>query len=200
MSTIRTFTAVELDEAVRQRSVGLIEQLSRVPAKIKWVEPENLHLTLVFLGDVEDHRVPAVCQSVETAVAGYEPFTIELCGVGAFPNSGRPRNLWLGVGQGGAEVSALHSSVEAAVAKLGFRPEHRRFTPHLTLGRVREAHREPSLTEAIHRLADYSAGTQIVSGVVVFSSRLNTDGPTYEVLSRATFGNEPTRKAEETGS
>jgi 2'-5' RNA ligase len=187
--TIRTFVAVEIDAAVRQRAGELIEQLRGSGADVKWVEVENLHLTLKFLGEVRSREIPQVCEAVERAAAGAERFELELSGAGAFPNVRRPRTVWLGAGKGSEEMVLLHKEVEAALGKLGFRPEQRRFQPHLTIGRVRRG--GPAVAELgqlIEQRADFFAGRADVQQVVVFSSQLDRSGPTYEALSRARLG------------
>jgi 2'-5' RNA ligase len=187
--TVRTFVAVEIDAATRQRAGQLIEELSAVPLDVKWVEAHNLHLTLKFLGEVATQEVPRVCEAVRLGAAEVEPFDLEVRGAGAFPNTRRPRTIWLGVGAGGQEMAALHARIEQPLRKLGFRPEHRRFESHLTIGRVRRG--GPGLAELgqlLEQRADFLAGRITVSQVVVFSSQLGREGPTYEALSRAKLG------------
>lgn len=187
--TIRTFVAVELNPAVRGRAEQLIQLLRVTGADVKWVDTLNMHLTLKFLGDVRSQEIPRVCQTVQRAVAKVEPFEMEICGAGAFPNAQRPRTLWLGAGSGAEEMVALHGHVEAALGKLGFRKEHRRFHPHFTIGRLRRG--GPAVAELGQILienADFDAGRINVSQVVVFSSRLDRPGPTYEALSRENLG------------
>ena len=187
--TIRTFVAVEITSAVRGRAGVLIEQLRAAPADVKWVATQNLHLTLKFLGDVDSRETARVCEAVGQAAADVEPFKLEVCRAGAFPNARRPRTLWLGCGDGQQEMIALHGHVEKPLKKLGFRPDHRRFHPHLTIGRVRGG--RMGVTELGQRLeqqADFKAGRIKVSEVVVFSSQLDRTGPIYEALSRAKLG------------
>ncbi len=153
---------------------------------MKWVEPHNLHLTLKFLGNVHENEIAEVCRAVEQGAAAVEPFELELRGAGAFPNSARPRTVWLGAGAGTEEMVVLHDRVEAALAELGYREEHRRFQSHLTIGRVRGA--GPGIAELgklIQQQADFQAGRLDVGQLTVFSSKLTPDGPIYDVLSTA---------------
>jgi len=187
--TVRTFAAVELTPAIRAAAIDLIETLRDAPADAKWVEEHNLHVTLKFLGDVRAAEIARVCSAVQKGVSGVDPFDLEIRGAGAFPNAGRPRTVWLGAGEGEDEMVALHDAVEAPLAKLGFRREHRRFHPHVTLGRVRRG--GPGLAELGRRLVDsaeFSAGVVRVTEVVVFSSELTRTGPVYEVLGRGRLG------------
>ena len=186
---LRTFVAVEIDSAIRLRAEQLIERLSAAGADAKWVAAHNLHLTLKFLGEVPSLEVPRVCEAVRQGAAEVEPFELEVRGAGAFPDTRRPRTLWLGVGIGQEEMVALHDRVEEPLRKLGFRSEHRRYQPHLTIGRIRRG--GPGVEELgqlIEKRADFHAGRVKVSRVVVFSSQLGGGGPTYEALSREKLG------------
>src|SRR5688572_19655317 len=95
--TLRSFIAAEISPNVRARAAKLIKELSVTDAKISWVRPDNLHLTLVFLGDVQMIEVPQLCEAMERAVAELPPFDLEVRGAGAFPDAARPRTIWLGV-------------------------------------------------------------------------------------------------------
>ena len=117
----------------------LIAALDGTSADVNWVEPHNLHLTLKFLGDVHQQEIVRVCQAMARGAAEVKPFELDVRGAGAFPNAARPRTVWLGAGDGAEPMVVLHDRVEAALAKLGYREEHRRFQPHLTIGRVRGA-------------------------------------------------------------
>jgi 2'-5' RNA ligase len=187
--TIRTFVAVEIDAAVRQRAAKLIALLSAAGADVKWVDAVNLHFTLKFLDEVSLSDIPELGEVVSRAVATIKPFDLEVHGGGAFPNAARPKTIWLGAGSGQEQMIALHGALEAALAKLGFRKEHRRFTPHLTLGRVRTS--GPAVDELgqlLQQQAAFDAGECRVGQVVVFSSELTPEGPLYQALCRAKLG------------
>lgn len=189
--TFRTFVAIELEEAIRQRVASLIQKLAWVPADVKWVEPHNLHLTLKFLGDVEQGQIARVCEAVARAAAEVPAFEFELRSTGAFPNLGRPRTIWVGAGEGQQAVAELARYIEKALEPLGYPREGRRFQAHLTIGRVRRG--GPALAELADRLQalnDVELGRTAVEQVVVFSSRLSVSGPTYEALGRAALGGE----------
>jgi RNA 2',3'-cyclic 3'-phosphodiesterase len=184
--TLRTFLAVETSSAVRASVAELIDTLSQSPANVKWVETDNLHLTLKFLDEVRVDEIPRICEAVARGVAGAEPFLLEIFGVGAFPNAGRPRTIWLGARGGGEQMIALHQLVETALGEIGFRKEHRRFQPHLTIGRVRYGGAEAAaLGDLLWEHAQFEVGTVSVREVVVFSSQLDRAGPVYTVLGRA---------------
>lgn len=186
---IRTFVAVETSEPVRRRAEELIGLLRAAGADVKWVERQNMHLTLKFLGDVPSAEAPQVCEAVQNAVAAAQPFEMRLSGAGAFPRPNRPRTVWLGVSEGEESLAALHKGVEKALQKLGYEKEGRRFEPHLTLGRVRGI--GPATVELgrlIQQHADFDAGRCPVGEVVVFSSQLRPRGPIYAAMARTRLG------------
>lgn len=186
--TVRTFVAVETNEVVRRQARELIEALRAAGADVKWVEPQNMHLTIKFLDEVPLREIPRVSEAVQQAVADAAPFEMEIRGAGAFPHPGRPQTLWLGAGSGAERLVALHAEMEKRLAKLGFRKESRPFAPHLTIGRVRQ--RGPAVVELgrlLKQHAEFEAGRFRVAEFVVFSSELGPKGPTYAALSRARF-------------
>lgn len=183
---VRAFVAVEIDPAIREAAVELIDKLRDASADVKWVEPENLHLTVKFLGDVPLTETAAICQALQRAAGEVEPFELELGGAGAFPSNGRPRTIWLGAAGDERPMRALADAVEKRLQKLGFRREARRFEVHLTLGRIRKpGPGVKQLGEKLTELSDYPAGKMSVNEIVLFSSQLTADGPIYAPLGRA---------------
>ncbi len=186
---IRTFVAVEISPAVRQAAAEVVGELATGAADVKWVEPENLHLTLKFLGDVNSREIPDVCRKVQQAAAPRQPFPLVVRGAGAFPSVARPRTIWLGVKEGSDEITTLTERLESALAELGFGRESRRFHPHLTLGRVRRGGPGlAALSENLQALAEWEVGRFAVDQLVVFSSQLSRSGPIHEALARAPLG------------
>lgn len=185
-SLVRTFVAVEIPGEVQERAGQLIARLRGTDAKVRWVEPRNLHWTLKFLGDVDLRETPEIIAAVAEAVAPFAPFDVEARGAGAFPDPRRPRTLWIGMGEGSEEMIELHGAVERSLAKLGFREEGRKFRPHVTIGRVRNS---PvgidKLAQLVQQNADFESGLSTVYEVTVFTSELDRDGPTYEPLGHA---------------
>jgi 2'-5' RNA ligase len=181
----RTFIAVTVSPEVRQRALALMEVLRTAAGDVKWVESQNLHWTLQFLGDVDDRDLPEVCSAVAAATGEMEAFEVQTHGAGAFPSPDRPRTLWIGAGEGARPMSVLHAGIERRLKKRGYRGEERRFVPHITIGRARGKGRPHSLTSELTALADYDAGTMLVDEVTVYASVLGHEGPEYRVLSRA---------------
>jgi RNA 2',3'-cyclic 3'-phosphodiesterase len=186
MAKTRTFIAIEALDEVHASALTAIERLRSATDNVKWVEPDNLHWTLQFLGDLTDVEMAEVCLRTVRAAAKHEGFTLEANGVGAFPSIQRPRTLWLGAGEGAERMINLHESIEQSLESLGFRRENRKFVPHLTIGRVnRGSDRGNVLGERLAKLADFDGGAMGVDAVTVYASELGRDGPAYHVLARA---------------
>jgi 2'-5' RNA ligase len=186
MSRLRTFLAIDVGKAIRDRCLALQEALARGGAELKWVEEENIHLTLLFLGEVEDRELPALCRVVADCCAGHDAFPLSVESVGCFPNPRRPRIVWVGVGVGAAKVCTLHDALESPLMELGcYRREDRPYTPHITLGRLKGERGSGALAAALARQAKWRGGETVVREVCVFSSELRPEGPIYTVLSRA---------------
>ncbi|HEY5311149.1 MAG TPA: RNA 2',3'-cyclic phosphodiesterase, partial [Pirellulales bacterium] len=167
----------------------LIAELAATSANVKWVEPENLHFTLKFLGDVPLLEVPDICTALADAVSDLPPFDVQARGAGAFPTLERPRTLWLGVDGGADAMREVHAAVERGLAPYGFRREQRRFRPHLTIGRVRNSSAAgiQDLAERLAACREFIGGITDVAEVVVFASEQGRNGPKYEPLSHASL-------------
>ncbi len=154
--------------------------------KVSWVAPENLHLTMKFLGDQTDNDLAIICRAVRQAVQEVPAFEFTCHGAGAFPNLRRPRTLWLGVREGAEQLKQLQQRIDEELASHGFPKEHRGFQPHLTLGRVRSGGAAlTDLGELVGKAEQFEAGTTAIDEVVVFGSYLQRGGPIYEPLAHA---------------
>jgi RNA 2',3'-cyclic 3'-phosphodiesterase len=180
----RTFIAVSASPEIRRAAQKLADTLRPVAGDVKWVEPDNLHWTLQFLGEIEQLEIPAVCNAVSAAVRELESFDLEARGAGAFPSADRPRTLWLGAGAGAQAMVALHAGIQKKLDRLGYRGEHRRFVPHITLGRAGRKGQPRSLIRELSNLAEFDGGSMLVDEVTVYASTLGPDGPTYDPLCR----------------
>jgi 2'-5' RNA ligase len=143
---------------------------------------------LQFLGEVPEEMIPAVCTAVEQGAAHVHPFDLEVGGAGAFPNSNRPRTIWIGANKGQKQMADLHDNVALELAELGFQDEDRKFQTHLTIGRTRSGKNVVPLGQLLKQHADFNAGLMRVEKATVFSSELQHGGPIYEVLCTAKLG------------
>ena len=139
MEQIRSFIAIELPEEVKSGLKKVQEGLkSAHPTCARWVDPYSIHLTLKFLGNTTTAKIAAITQSMSEAAQTVSPFHLEVKGPGAFPNLKRVQVIWIGLSGDLDKLQALQKNIEAKVSPLGFPPENRLFTPHLTLARLRE--------------------------------------------------------------
>ena len=182
---VRTFVALELTGSIRNRAVRMQGMLASTVTDTKWVEPENLHITLKFLGEVDERDIYQVCRIAQQVAERHEPFELVVQGVGAFPHARRPRVLWAGVEEGAEPLRRLQEELEAEYAAAGWNPEGRRFQPHVTLGRIRRPRTTQGLEEFIKQHEHWKAGQMEVDELVVMSSELSKRGPVYAVLARA---------------
>jgi 2'-5' RNA ligase len=184
----RLFVALEPPEPVRRRLAALAEELRRRAGRagdeVRWVRPENVHLTLQFLGAVPEERVAAVEAALREAAAGGRPLSLALRGAGGFPNARRPRVLWAGLEGDLAPLSALVGDLGARLARLGFPPEDRPFSPHLTLGRARDGRGAPGLAGALAGAAEAEPTPWRAAEILLVESHLSPRGPRYETIAR----------------
>ncbi len=169
---MRAFVAVLLRTPGLERLLGELAGVRNAKA----VAPEGTHVTLKFLGEVQESKAPEVCEALEKALAGVKPFRAELRGVGAFPSESRPRVVWAGVHPESA-FGELHLRVERAMQELGFTPERRSFTPHVTLARMRG--RSQEVLEFIRRYRGVELGSAEVRQVHLMRSTLTPAGAKY---------------------
>ncbi len=182
---MRLFAAIEIDKTIRDRIEQarrrLGGQLHLPEGFVKWVESENTHLTLVFLGQVDDNRLTEVCRLIETAVQNHKAFDIEIAGVGTF---GRPpRVVWAGVADNAA-LKALCADLQKAFARAGWPEENREFSGHLTLCRIKNASAGKDIGEKIEAISSERFGSCQADSVVLFESRLSSAGPSYHPVFR----------------
>jgi RNA 2',3'-cyclic 3'-phosphodiesterase len=189
MARIRTFIAVDVGEAIRAEGAAL-QQLGRAQGEgIKWTDAHSMHITLLFLGEVDELEVLSVCRVVGEVVKDVAPFRLEVKGVGAFPTLRRPKIIWGAVTEGAEALKRLHDLIEAPLLEMGtYRSEERAYRPHLTLGRIGHEDRAGNWSAALAKLSNWHAGDTQVREVLVMRSEPGRDGPVYTVLSRAKLG------------
>lgn len=190
---MRLFVALELPDQARAAAAGVIAELKAAGVDVKWVRPENLHLTLKFLGEAPDDAAPSLGDALESALAGLAAPQLGLAGCGAFPRPSSPNVIWLGLAGETRALAELAGAVEDALGPLGFPPEERPFTAHLTLGRVRRGRGSPQappapLARAIAGLAGWQGPAFAGGTVALMQSNLTPAGPIYRPLRRVTLG------------
>jgi 2'-5' RNA ligase len=193
---MRTFIAVELD-AILKNALGKLQKTLREQlAKqynpdcngMKWTRPEQIHLTLKFLGEVEDRDIMAVCRGVDAVTARCDPFDVEFGSVGTFPPGKPARVLWAGLTTRCDPLLTLQKKMEDQMAELGFVPENRGFQGHLTLARINNTRLGSICREVAEPSVLTVLGTQSVDTVTVFRSDLTRQGPIYTAMHHSPLG------------
>lgn len=183
---MRLFVAIEIPEAIQTALAGMQQELRRAQADINWTKPENIHLTLRFLGEVEAGRVDALKRVCNETAARFRPFVLQMSGAGVFPNFRQPRVLWAGLSGETETAATLQKQLEAGLVASGFAREDKPFKPHLTIGRVKSpknAGQVAALTE-IYEVPDCSFE---VREIVLMRSELLPAGARYTPLIKSSL-------------
>jgi len=192
MEQLRCFVAIKLPEEVKAGLSRLQAELkSGKQSPIKWVDPYNIHLTLKFLGNVNLDMTTQITGAIGEAARGVSPFHLEIKGLGVFPNPRRVQVIWVGMSGEVDKLLQLQKGIESALARLGFAPEARAFTPHLTLARVRER----ASPDERQKLGELIASTKFeteytfpVEAVSLMRSQLTREGAIYSQISSVELG------------
>ncbi len=186
MEQIRSFVAIELPDVLKFKLGELQVRLkSSGDFRVKWVNPQAIHLTLKFLGDVASNRLELVTEALEEAGRGVPPFRLQVGGLGVFPNPNRVQVAWVGMSGQIDELTRLQKSVDLNLAKLGFSPESRPFVAHLTLARVREqmSQAERQRFSELITSTSFEAGEIEVHALSLIRSQLAPQGAVYTRIS-----------------
>lgn len=184
---VRTFIAIELPADVRAYLSDSQAHLKRAGGDVKWVRPELIHLTLVFLGDVPAGSLGDLETAVRQAVAGQKPIPLRAGGAGRFPERGLPRVIWIGIEDETGAILALQKSLADATAVFAEKVEDRSYEPHLTLGRVKSPKGARDLTGMLDSMIGKTGPTFEAREVTIFRSDISPQGPTYTALARVPF-------------
>jgi 2'-5' RNA ligase len=182
MAAVRTFVALTLDGSLHGPIQNLIEKLASSGAVVKWVVPHNIHVTLKFLGNVEESRLPDVYAACERAAAGSEPIDLEVKTLGCFPNPNRPRVVWVGIEQGSEAVGQLQKKVDRELERVGVPREKKKFKAHLTIGRVKNQKDISKLRHLIEEERNIIIGSMRAEKISVMKSKTMPAGPIYTEL------------------
>jgi len=181
---MRVFIAIELSEEVKKGIAQVQSEMMGSTNKVKWVEPSSMHVTLKFLGEVEDKRLNNIFDATDNVAAEFIPFQVEIKGTGAFPSIGRPKVLWVGIDQGSNELIRIVNKLEEKLFSCGFPREKKKWTPHITLGRVKQLKDKEFIRKVIDREKQTQGGKMQVKYITVMQSRLTPQGAIYTPLKR----------------
>ena len=182
---MRTFIAIELPQDIKDRLSNLQVLLKKSEADVKWVEPQNIHLTLKFLGEIDEVKSVKITGIIEEIAQKEKQFRINLSSCGAFPKIEFPRVIWIAVNKGDREVKVLAEKLEEGIEKLGIPREERAFSSHITIGRVKSPVNKDKLLRALKETENYFEGENTefdVTKITLFKSTLGSSGPAYEPL------------------
>jgi len=186
---MRAFIAIELSDEIKDALAQIQFHLKYAGADVKWVEKDNIHLTLKFLGEIDDKICGKVRDTLDEVAKSVRPFELSLKDIGAFPKIEFPRVIWVGLDKGAKESTEFAAKVDESLSDLGFDKETRPFTAHLTIGRVRSPKNKEALKEKIQSYTlQPTPYTQLISYLVLFQSTLTPKGPVYARLHEARLG------------
>jgi 2'-5' RNA ligase len=178
---MRLFVAIALPSETLQMLQALGRELQQIDAEVRWVRPESMHLTLEFIGEVDEGRVAELAGALERSASTHSSFELRAAGLGAFPERGAPRVVWFGIADPEGRLERLQADVARACASVGLHPEERAFHPHLTLGRVQGKRNLRPLADRI-RIGSASASSFPVSRINLYQSTLRRSGAIYGVV------------------
>jgi RNA 2',3'-cyclic 3'-phosphodiesterase len=181
--SIRSFLVFELPPEIKDHVRRISEDLKKSKLDVRWVKPDKIHLTIVFLGDVREGDISAIGREIEKVCFGFHPFDFSLKGLGLFPDMKRPRILWVGYEGDVERITSLRDVLQERLTSFEIKEEKRQFKPHLTLGRFRNPGRvDAKLDEIMARHEGLSSPTFQASELVLFKSELKPQGPEYTKL------------------
>lgn len=177
---LRLFVAIELPDCLREQMHAIQSRLQRANARVSWTKPNAMHLTLVFLGDTFEARMPACCRALASASASTAPFALTFDGIGAFGRPGQPRVIWIGVPVPPPALITLQQYLTHAFQAEGYPVENRPYHPHVTLGRVRASRNLADLNAMLDDAQQDSLNATLeVEHIALMQSKLTATGPTY---------------------
>ncbi|MBN1861170.1 MAG: RNA 2',3'-cyclic phosphodiesterase [Candidatus Thermoplasmatota archaeon] len=184
MVVFRGFIAIDITPT--PKILAFEEDIRRTGADVKLVEPENIHITIKFLGDTDEQHIDTIEQCMKGSVQGVTPFPITLRGTGVFPNTKYVKVLWVGITDAG-RIAPIAQTIDAALVPLGFPKEQRGFSPHLTVGRVKTARNKDRLLRVVEQYNIEEFTVQEVHALVLKKSDLTPKGPIYSTLREVKF-------------
>jgi 2'-5' RNA ligase len=187
METVRAFIAADIGNPIRNKLTGLQNRLKNDGINIRWVKPENIHLTLAFLGDIAVEKIPALKKALDQTLNGTISFDLEVSGLGTFGRRKQPRVVWAGIADNPSLMELQRKTEQALrMAEVGF--DERPFSPHLTLGRIKSVKNMNALSRALKKESGVNLGLTRISSADLMQSRLTPDGAEYLLLHRTELG------------
>ena len=184
METIRAFIGIKIPDEIQEKLGDIQKKLKQSDAHVSWGNPKSIHLTLKFLGNIEETQIPAITSAIEESVTNISPFQLQVGYAGAFPNLRYPKVVWIGVTDDeDGSLKTLQHTLDSRLASLGFEKEKGRFQPHLTLGRVRSQKNRSNLLRAVEAIINIWVGEIAVDTMYLIKSELKSTGAEYTDLA-----------------
>ncbi|MBI4667454.1 MAG: RNA 2',3'-cyclic phosphodiesterase [Nitrospinae bacterium] len=180
--TRRIFFAIDLPDELTTRAENVISGFGVPSGQVRWARAGNMHITMRFLGDVSEKAIPGLCDAAGQIAATFRPFRITVEGLGVFPNQERPRVVWFGVGGDVENLKNIETALSARLEGMGFPPEERAFSAHLTIGRVKSDNARGKIARLVRQYRRYYIGDAPVTEIALYESKLNPQGSIYTKL------------------
>lgn len=175
---MRLFVAITLDETIKENLISIQELIQKYQPDVKFVETENIHLTLRFLGEISEDILPRIFE-VLSITNDYHCFEMELRNIGAFPSVKKPRVIWIGCEDRTATLNKLYQALESGFRAIGLQPDDKGFSAHITLARDKFPKPNNNFEALANKYANKSFGIQMVKQITLFQSTLTSNGPIY---------------------
>lgn len=184
MAKIRTFIAVHASQKINANVARLIERFGAFSREVNWIPEENLHMTLNFVGDIDDREVPEFCRDATEVIEKFEPFELVIGGLGGFPSLEEPNSVWIGVEEGGEEMAHMSRQITKFLRDWSLGKSRFDFAPHMTIGRIKKSNRCPEeLSKLLYRFRNHDAGSCHVDQVRICSSTFEGGRPQYATMA-----------------
>lgn len=180
---VRAFIALDISSDIKEKLSNLQKSLKDTDIKIRWVAPENIHITLKFLGNVEGNKISKIKNVLREVVEENEAFIIKFTGIGAFPHLHNPRVIWVGIEEGEAGLKKINQKIEEGLKKIKIKREGKEFQPHLTIGRMKSSFNKKIMIDLINKYKDEKWGEIVAEKITLYKSTLTAKGPVYSPLS-----------------
>ena len=179
---IRCFVAIEIPRSIQERFAQIQDTLKEQISRVSWVKPDNIHLTLKFIGEVHPNDVRTIEPAIKQVSQRHHPFALKIGGIGAFPNLKRPRVIWVGVKVGATEVSVLARAINLELNRCGYPLDEAAFHPHLTLARIKDRIDLRPFVDMFRQYDEIDNASMTVNEIALIRSQLHPKGAIYTIL------------------
>jgi len=181
---IRLFIAIEIEKRIKERILDFLNHLKKADAGVRWVDSENIHVTLKFLGNIDAIMLPALIKYIDNVMSCFSPFKIQIGNVGAFPTVKKPRILFVGVGDKENNLLKIFEQLEKGIEEYGIKRETKNYVGHITIGRTKSQKNLRKIMDTLQSDSDHFFGQEKVHHISLIQSELTPDGPIYATIKK----------------